>query len=203
MADDRLAGQIAFLREIDRLKNVYRRTYLNDGSRHDNSAEHSWHFATAAIILSEYAAEGVDVSRAIRMALLHDVVEIDAGDSFLYDEGQEAEKEARERAAADRVFGLLPADQAAELRALWDEFEARRTPDAKFAAALDRIEPILHNYYTGGGAWKEHGIKASAVIRANSRIGLASEELWAFVLGLIEESVRRGYLEDDRNKWPA
>ena len=198
MTGDRLANQMTFIREIDRLKRVYRQTYLNDGSRHDNSAEHSWHLAAMAMTLAEYAPEDVDVTRVVRMALIHDIVEIDAGDVFIYDESRAAEKATNEQRAAERLFGLLPGDQATELRALWEEFEARQTPDAKFAAALDRLEPLLHNYYTGGGAWKGHGIKASSVIRINSRIGQSSEELWAFARSLIDECIARGYLEDDQ-----
>ena len=189
---------MAFIGEIDRLKSVFRQTYLNDGSRHDNSAEHSWHLATMAVTLSEYAPAGVDVARVVRMALVHDIVEIDAGDVFIYDEGQEVEKASNEQRAADRLFGMLPPEQAAELRALWEEFEARQTPDAKFAAALDRLEPLLHNYFTGGGAWKEHGVKASSVIRINSRIGESSAGLWEFARDLIDECIARGYLENDQ-----
>jgi Predicted hydrolases of HD superfamily len=198
VTDDRLTRQIAFIAEIDRLKGVYRQTWLNDGSRHDNSAEHSWHFAVAAFVLAEYAPTGVDMYRVIKMALIHDIVEIDAGDSFVYDTVAAKGKADRERQAADRIFGMLPAEQSTEMRLLWEEFESRQTPDAKFAAALDRIEPILHNYYTKGGAWKEHGVKASNVIEVNSRIGAASEKLWEFILGIIEECIAKGYLEDDR-----
>jgi putative hydrolases of HD superfamily len=198
MISDRLARQMAFVGEIDRLKLVLRQTYLNDGSRHDNSAEHSWHLAMMAVTLAEYAPAGIDVARVIRMALVHDIVEIDAGDVFIYDESRPEKKASEEQRAAERLFGMLPREQAAELRALWEEFEARQTPDARFAAALDRLEPMLHNYYTGGSSWKEHGVKASSVIRINSRIGESSAELWDFARGLIDECIARGYLENDQ-----
>ena len=194
---DRLLKQIEFIGKIDALKRVYRQTYINDGSRHDNSAEHSWHLAVMAVILAEYAPVEVDISRVIRMALIHDIVEIDAGDVFIYDESRAAEKKIQERLAAERLFGMLPPEHGSELRSLWEEFETRNTPDAKFAAALDRLEPLLHNFYTGGGAWREHGVNAGNVIRINSRIGQSSPELWAFARGLIEQCVAKGYLKND------
>jgi putative hydrolase of HD superfamily len=189
---------MAFIAEIDRLKGVSRQTWLNDTTRHDNSAEHSWHFAMIALVLAEYARPGTDISRAIKMALVHDIVEIDAGDAFIYDAVAAEGKAGRERQAAERIFGMLPPGQAAEMRALWEEFEARQTPEAKYAAALDRIDPILHNYHTGGRAWREHGVTASRVIEVNSRIADASPELWGYIGEIIEECVARGYLEDDR-----
>src|SRR6056297_294642 len=156
----RLEQQVAFILEIDRLKTIYRRTYLTDTSRFENSAEHSWHIAVMAMLLAEHANTlEVDQLRVIKMLLIHDLVEIDAGDTFAYDTAAHADKAAREQAAADRLFGLLPADQAAEFRALWDEFESRQTPEAKFAGALDRLQPLLHNLYTHGRSWREHGVR--------------------------------------------
>jgi len=198
MNDQRLSQQVAFLREIDKLKGVYRQTYLMDGSRKENDAEHSWHLAAMAVVLSEHAAEpGTDVGRVVRMVLVHDLVEIDAGDTFAYDEAGERDKAAREQAAADRIFAILPAGQGAELRDLWDEFEARQTPEAKFAAALDRLQPLLHNYYTQGAAWREHGVTADKVIARNRHIAEGAPGLWRFAEGLIRDAVEKGYLAAD------
>ncbi len=191
--------------EIDRLKHIYRQTYLLDKSRHDSDVEHSWHFAVMAMVLAEYAngdpamvapaGGGVDVCKVMKMALIHDIVEIDAGDVFVYDSKDREGRLAVERAAAKRIFGLLPPDQAGEYVDLWEEFEKRETPDAKFAAALDRLDPILHNCYTGGMAWREHGVTADRVLEINSRIGLASPVLWDMVQALVRDCVAKGYLE--------
>jgi putative hydrolase of HD superfamily len=148
-----LEQQITFLRELDKLKQVYRQSPLMDNSRKENSAEHSWHVALAALVLAPLADEAIDVNRVIKMLLLHDIVEIDAGDTFAYDPVRRLDQEAREQVAADRLFGLLPAEQAAEFRALWDEFDARLSAEARFAHAVDRLLPVLHNYATGGGTW--------------------------------------------------
>jgi putative hydrolase of HD superfamily len=195
MTDDRFDRQIAFIREIDRLKGVFRQTWLLDRSRKENDAEHSWHLAVMAMLLAEYAAEpGLDAARAVRMVLVHDLVEIDAGDVFVYDSAAEQDRSARERAAAERIFGLLPDDQAAELRCAWEEFEARRTPEAKFAAALDRLQPLLHNYYTQGAAWREHGVTADQVLQRNRHMAEGAPKLWRFAESLIRDAVRKGYL---------
>jgi putative hydrolase of HD superfamily len=153
-----------------------------------------------AMVLSEYAKgtleEGdIDVCKVMKMALIHDIVEIDAGDVFIYDRKDSGEHYAKEQAAAKRIFGILPAGQAKEYISLWEEFEKRETPEAKFAAALDRLDPILHNYYTGGMAWREHGVTADRVLAINSRIGLASPELWDLVQALVRDCVAKGYLE--------
>lgn len=195
MTSDRLRKQIEFIVEIDRLKQVFRQTYLMDESRRENSAEHSWHFAVMLMLLAEHTDEPVDLFRAVKMALIHDVVEVDVGDILVYDESRMKEKEEKEREAAKRLFGLLPPDQAEVYRALWEEFEARETPEARYAAAIDRLQPVLHNYYTHGKAWRAHGVKAENVLKINSRIGRSSAELWDFAQGLIEESVQKGYLE--------
>jgi len=192
---DRLARQIAFLREADRLKQVFRQTYLLDRSRKENDAEHSWHLALMAVLLAEHAAApGVDLLRAVQMVLVHDLVEIDAGDTFCYDEAGARTKAARERAAADRIFALLPADQAALVRGLWDEFEARRTPEAKYAAALDRLQPLLHNVFTEGAAWREHGVTADQVRARNAHMAEGAPRLWALARELIDRAVARGHL---------
>ena len=158
--DPRLAEQLRFLVAVDALKTVERRTRIQAGLRRENSAEHSWHAALALLLLSEHGPAEADPGRAMRLLLVHDLVEIDAGDTFCYDELANRDKEAREQAAAERLFGILPADQAALLRELWDEFEARETPEARMAHAVDRLLPLMHNLMDGGGTWRENGITA-------------------------------------------
>jgi len=195
--DDRLERQLRFLREIDRAKGIQRQTWLLDLSRKENDAEHSWHLGVMAPLLAEYAAEPVDVAKVVKMVLLHDVVEIDAGDTFAYDDIARPRQHQRERRAADRIFAILPADQAAEARALWDEFEASQTPEAKFAAALDRLQPLMHNYFTEGSTWREHGVKVSQVIQRNRHMAEGSPRLWAYAESLIRDAVEKGYLDAD------
>ncbi len=196
--NDRLERQLRFVREIDRVKGIQRQTWLMDLSRKENDAEHSWHLGVMATMLAEYAAEPVDVGRVVGMVLLHDVIEIDAGDTFVYaDDDARADQHLRESRAADRIFAILPADQAAEARAMWDEFEARRTPEAKFAAALDRLQPLMHNYYTEGAAWREHGVKMSRVIERNRHMAEGSPRLWAYAESLIRAAAEKGYLDAD------
>lgn len=192
--DQRLAQQIEFIVEIDRAKRVLRRTLLMDKSRRENDAEHSWHIAVMALILAEYAAEDIDLFRTIKMLLIHDIVEIDAGDTFTYDEAAQEGKEERERAAAQRIFSLLPADQAAEMMALWEEFEAKETPEARFATALDRLQPLIHNYKTDGATWQEHGVSQEAVLARNRHMETGAPTLWAFARAMIEDAVARGIL---------
>lgn len=191
--DRRLNEQIEFLCAIDDLKRVRRQTTLLDGSRPENSAEHSWHLALYALVLAEYGGD-LDAGRVLTMVLVHDIVEIDAGDTFIYDEAGQATKQDRERQAADRLFALLPADQASRLRAAWDEFEERETPEARFAYAIDRLQPVLHNHRTGGAAWRRHGITSEQVRAKNSAIAAGSPRLWELARSLIEESVKRGDL---------
>lgn len=194
MDTDRFDKQIAFLLEIDKVKSVFRRTRLLDDSRHENDAEHAWHLGVMSMVLSEYANERrLDAGKVIRMVLLHDLVEIDAGDTFVYDTKGRASAPGREARAADRIFALLPDDQRDEFRALWDEFEARQTSEARFAAAIDRLEPILQNVHTGGHAWQKHGITRAQVQAANQHIGEGSEELWQYVQELFEACDRSGY----------
>ncbi|BAY88480.1 MULTISPECIES: HD domain-containing protein [unclassified Tolypothrix] len=194
MQTDRLTQQIQFIIEIDRLKQILRQTLLIDGSRQENSAEHSWHLAIMAMTLAEYAPDGVDIVQAIKMLLIHDLVEIDAGDTFCYDVQANSSKAEKELQAASRLFGILPTDIGSELRSLWDEFEAGETPTAKFAAALDRIQPLLHNQQTKGGTWRIHGIRRDQVMKRVAPIETGAPELWPFVLQLIEDSVLAGYL---------
>jgi putative hydrolases of HD superfamily len=194
MVSNRLQSQIQFLAEADRLKQILRKTRLIGGSRLENSAEHSWHFALMALTLSEHAAEAIDVLRVLKMAILHDLVEIDAGDSFVYDAAAMKDKAEREQAAADRIFGLLPADQARDYRALWDEFEAQQTPEAKFAAAIDRLCGMLPNFYNSGGSWKEHQISADRVTQRNQPIGAGAPAIWELAEGWIAEAVASGWI---------
>lgn len=196
MQNNRLNQQILFILEIDRLKHILRQTLLIDGSRRENSAEHSWHLAIMAITLSEYAPAGVDIVRAIKMLLIHDLVEIDAGDTFCYDVKANHNKAEKELQAASRIFGLLPEDQARELRSLWDEFETGETLTAKFAAALDRIQPLLHNQQTKGGTWRIHGIRRDQVMKRVAPVETGAPELWPFVLQLIDDCVAAGYLQE-------
>ena len=176
---DRLEQQIAFIVEIDRLKTVIRQNYLADGSRRENTAEHSWHVTLMAMILSEHAAEPVDRARVLELLLVHDLVEIDAGDTFAYDSVGEQTKAAREQAAAERIFGLLPAAQAEQLRAAWDEYEASETPEARFALSLDRLMPMIHNSLTEGRAWQANGVTADKVRQRAESISRGAPALGA------------------------
>ncbi|MCX9158389.1 HD domain-containing protein [Niveibacterium sp. 24ML] len=190
----RLAAQIRFILEIDKLKGILRQSWLLDESRRENSAEHSWHVAMMALVLAEHANAPVDASRAAMMLMIHDLVEIDAGDTFAYDTAAHADKHARELAAADRLFGLLPDDCRDQLRALWDEFEAAETMDARYANALDRLMPMLHNLHTEGRAWQANGVTADKVYARNGVIANGSETLWAYAREVIETAVTKGYL---------
>jgi putative hydrolase of HD superfamily len=160
----------------------------------ENSAEHSWHVALTAMLLAEYADVPIDLLRVLKMALVHDLVEIDAGDTYCYDARAALDKDARERAAADRIFALLPPDQAAELRRLWDEFEARATPESRFANAIDRLQPVLLNYRSQGEAWRANRVDRSRVIQRNQPIADASRQLWDYIHSLIDDAVQKGYL---------
>jgi len=192
---ERLDQQIRFVTEIDRLKGVLRQTTLAGPGRRENSAEHSWHLAVMALALAEHAPPGTDIARVTAMVLVHDLVEIDAGDLFVYaDEEQQARQEEAERAAADRIFALLPPDQAASFRGLWDEFEERRTPEARLARALDRLQPMLENLKVGGGTWQEHGITADQVLAKVALIEDGSPTLGKYARDLVDRAVRDGLL---------
>lgn len=193
---ERLARQIAFIAEIDKLKSIIRQSYLMNRTRQENDAEHTWHIAMMALVLAEHANEPVDVGRVIRMLLVHDLVEIDAGDTMFYDDKGYADKAEREQRAADRIFGLLPADQAAELRALWDEFEERATPDSRFAHTVDRLHPMLQNYYNQGISWQNHSLTSERVLARNRHIGEGSDKLWEYAQAMMQDAVRKGYLPE-------
>jgi putative hydrolase of HD superfamily len=191
----RLARQMQFILEVDRLKEVLRQTVLTQSRRAENDAEHSWHLALMVIVLAEHAnAPGLDVLQVLKMVLLHDLVEIDAGDTFVYDEAARADQAEREARAADRIFGLLPEDQGREFRALWEEFEARQTPEARFAAACDRLQPMLLNVHTEGASWRRHGITSDRVLARNGHIVEGSTGLWAYAEAMIAEAVATGTL---------
>ncbi|WP_199731643.1 HD domain-containing protein [Cohnella endophytica] len=198
IGNERLTQQISFLVEIDKLKTVLRKTFIMDRSRHENTAEHSWHVSLMAVLLLEHANEpSLDLHRIIRMLLLHDLVEIDAGDTFAYDTVGYQDKEERENAAAERLFGILPEDQRDEWMTLWREFEDGETPEAKYAAALDRLQPVIHNHYTGGVSWKNNGIVRSQVLKRLQPVREASETLWKFTQDILQKSIDLGILRDD------
>ncbi|HUQ47327.1 MAG TPA: HD domain-containing protein [Gemmatimonadaceae bacterium] len=190
---DRLDRQLAFILELDKLKSVSRRISLIDRSRLENSAEHSWHVGTMAVVLAEYAPAGTDISRVVEMLLVHDVVEIDAGDTFAFDAAANAGKADREVLAAGRLFGLLADDDAREMRALWDEFEVGETPTARFANALDRLQGLLMNDAArDGGTWRIHGITKSQILARMGPIQIGAPALWPVVLDAVERAVRAG-----------
>lgn len=180
---------MAFFMELDRLKSVERRNHLADGSRRENTAEHSWHLGMAALVFAPYATEPVDIGRAVAMALAHDIVEIDAGDTFAYDQGADAaSKEERENTAADRIFGMLPAPLADHLRSLWDEYERGDTPEARYVMAIDRMAPMMLNLAEGGTTWREHGITRQRVIDRNGpHVEPALPDVWAHALALLDQ----------------
>jgi putative hydrolase of HD superfamily len=195
----RLEQQMTFVAEAGLLKGVLRQTMLTRPARRENSAEHSWHLAVMALALGDHAPPGTDLARVTAMLLVHDLVEVDAGDLFVYaDAADQARQEAAERAAADRIFGLLPADQAASARELWDEFEERRSPEARFARALDRLQPMLANIQADGGTWREHGITADQVLAKVVLIEDGSPELGRYAREEIERAVRDGILSPPR-----
>jgi putative hydrolase of HD superfamily len=192
---DPLDSQLRFILEADQLKSVLRRSTLNDGSRRENSAEHSWHLALMAVVLGEHAPPGTDLGKVSTMVVLHDLVEIDAGDLYVYaDEAAQRRQAVAERAAADRLYGLLPPEQGSVLRALWDEFEQRITPEARFARALDRLQPLIANYAAGGKTWQANGITADQVLERVRLIEDGSAELGQYARNLVSDAVRRGIL---------
>jgi putative hydrolase of HD superfamily len=190
----RLARQIEFILELDKLKSVSRRAVLFAEDRRENSAEHSWHVALMALVLAEHANEGVDRERVVKMLLVHDVVEIDAGDVPVYDVAARAARADAERLAAERLFGLLPDGPRAELRDLWDEYEEQQTAEARFARAMDRLMPLLHNAHGGGRTWRELGVVEAQVRETNRPIEAASSTLWRFVSELLDRAVEEGLL---------
>lgn len=193
MADE-LIKHLEFIKETDKLKSIFRKTRILDNTRHENDAEHSWHLAMMAVILSKYSNAPIDVNKAVKMVLVHDLPEIYAGDIMVYNKKQgEISKEDSE--AADRIFGMLPQPQGEELKALWREFEEKKTPEAKFAAAIDRLEPIMQNHAHNGGAWTEHKITKERILEVNGHIKNGSDELWEYAKSLINECAQKGFIK--------
>ncbi len=198
---DRLQRQLEFCREIDKEKFIGRQTYLSDGERKENDAEHAWHMAVMTVLLSEYANEKIDVLKTITMLLIHDIVEIDAGDTYAYDEEAKKTQHQRETAAADRIFGILPDDQRDKFRGLWEEFEAGKTPEAKFAHTMDNFQPTLLNDMTNGKSWLERGVHLSQILERNKNTELGSKELWNYSLNnMLLKNVKNKKIIDDVNK---
>ena len=193
----RLEKQIAFLTEVDKEKNIFRQTYLADGKRKENDAEHSWHLALAAVLLKEHMKEDADLGRVMTLVLFHDLVDIDAGDTYAYDTEGAATKREREVKAADRIFGILPEDQGTYLRELWDEFEAYETAEAKYAHLLDNFQPLMLNDASDGKSWEEHGVHKSQVCRRNARIPETSEIVWEKMLEIMDKHIEKGHLQAD------
>lgn len=194
--NSRLGRQLDFLIEVDKMKTILRRTLLIDKSRRENDAEHSWHFALMAMILYEYADQSkVDLHRVLQMALVHDLIEIYAGDTFAYDDAGNETKQEREAQAADKLFGMLPEEQGRELRELWDEFDLMLTPDSQYAAALDRLQPFINNYLTEGYTWKLGNVTSDKVYKRMDMVRIGAPGLWDFVVDTINDSIAKGYLK--------
>lgn len=195
--EQRLKQQMEFLLEVDKLKFINRQTYLSDGERKENDAEHSWHLAMLAVLLSEYSPEKVDVVKVITMVLIHDIVEIDAGDTYAYDEVGNQSKREREVKAADRIFQILPVNQGSRFRELWEEFEAYETAEAKFAHMCDNIQPLMLNDATGGRSWRERGIKKSQVLKRNEKVRENFEVMRNYIDDILDKHVEKGNLKDE------
>ncbi len=196
----RLEQQMHFIKEIDGLKKIGRQTYLKDASRKENDAEHSWHLAMMALVLQEYANESIDILRVITMVLFHDVVELDAGDTYAYDEEGNASKRQRELAAAQRIFQLLPKDQATYFRNIWDEFEERQTIESQFAHTLDNIQPMMLNDASGAKAWKEHSVRLSQILKRNEQTAAGSREIWDYSKeNFIRPNIENHSIQKDRD----
>lgn len=194
--DNRLNQQLEFSLEIDKEKNIFRQTHLSGGGRRENDAEHAWHMAIMAYLLKEYANEPVDIGKVMLMCLIHDIVEIDAGDTYAYDEVNLKTQKAREDAAKERIFSLLPADQKEELIALFDEFEAWETPESKFAHAMDNIQPLILNHSNGGADWRAHGVTARQVYGRQNKTKLGSKTIFQVSDAIIKDNIRKGNIKE-------
>lgn len=197
MDKERLMQQMAFALEIDKEKNIYRQTHLSNHGRNENDAEHAWHMAIMAYLLKEYSNEPIDIGRVMIMCLIHDIVEIDAGDTYAYDEEAKKTQKEREQKAADRIFALLPEDQAKELRALFDEFEAFETPEAKFAHAMDNLQPLMLNDSNNGGDWKEHDVAISSIMQRQIQTKKGSDELFDYIKERLDHYVSEGVIRNE------
>ena len=197
MSDQRLKQQMDFLLEVDKEKNIFRQTHLSGGGRAENDAEHAWHMALMIYLLREYANQDFDPLKAIVMALIHDVVEIDAGDTYAYDDAGLATQQEREAKAAQRIFGLLPQDQRDEMLALFREFEDYETPEARFAHVLDNLQPLMLNHANNGGDWRAHQVKKSQIYKRNAKTAAGSQTLWAYMEDMVAENVKKGNIRDE------
>ena len=195
---DRLEQQFEFRREMDKEKFIGRQTYLSDGKRKENDAEHAWHMAIMTILLSEYANEEIDVLKTVTMLLIHDIVEIDAGDTYAYDEEAKKTQKEREQKAAERIFGLLPPDQGEKFKKIWEEFEARETKEARFARTMDNLQPVMLNDATDGKAWVEHGVHLEQIMKRNQNTAEGSETLWEYAYqNFILPNVEKGRIKSE------
>ena len=194
--NDRLLKDIEFIVELDKMKSILRQTSLIEEDKREDDAQHSWHIAVMTMVLNEYANEELDDKKIIKMLLIHDIVELYAGDTFCYDEKGNKDKRERELLAADKIFGMLKEEKALEFRALWDEFEEMETPEALFAASMDRLQPMLNNYYNGGGTWKKFGVDKEAIYKRIAPVKESSDKLWEFVEHMIEDAYSRGLIEN-------
>lgn len=190
----RLLKDMEFIIELDKMKSILRQTSLINEDRREDDAQHSWHITVMAMILSEYSNEKVDVCKVMKMLLTHDLVEIFAGDTFCYDKVGNSDKREREVAAAEKIFGMLDEDKGKELRALWDEFEEMKTPEALFAASMDRLQPMLNNYYNDGGTWKKYDVAKSDIYKRINPVKESSDELWSFTENMIEDAFKKGFI---------
>lgn len=198
MSNERLKKQLEFCLEADKEKQIGRQTYVSDCSRKENDAEHAWHMALMTLILSEYANEEIDVLRTISMILMHDIVEIDAGDTYAYDEEAKKSQKEREEKAADRIFDMLPEDQKQKFRELWEEFEAAETKEAKFARTMDNLQPLMLNNATDGRSWMERGVRISQILKRNENTAKGSEVLWEYAYeNMLKPNVEKGRIIDD------
>lgn len=197
MQTENLLKQIEFIKEIDKLKYIQRKTKLFNSDRHENDVEHSWHLGMMAIVLAEHANKAIDMLKVVKMVMIHDIVEIDAGDTFMYDKQKNHSNTEEERKAAQRIFGLLPSNQASELIAIWEEFEAGESEEARFAKAMDRFEPLLQNTSNQGGTWREFDVKYATVFEKKSIIKNGSTTIWNYAEELINQSVENGILKKD------
>lgn len=193
----RLEQQVNFIVEIDKVKNIFRQTYLADANRKENDAEHSWHLAISAFLLKEHVKEEVDLLKTILMVLIHDLVEIDAGDTYAYDDAGAIDKREREEKGAERIFGMLPEDQGTYFRELWEEFEDYESADAKFAHLLDNFQPLLLNDASNGKSWEEHGVKKSQIYKRNEKIEETSVPVWEYMKALVQKHIELGHVKDE------